>query len=84
MSEVSETKKPESISAFAYENALMHKDMDNERAHRTNLFCCITFIIITLIFVLAYTIRMNTFIDLIREMNAALVQLANAKGIIAP
>ena len=72
------------ISFFAHENAMMHKDMDNERAHRTTRFVCITFIIITLIFVIAYTFRMNSFLDTIKEMNAVIIQLANAKGIIAP
>ena len=68
------------ISFFDHENTMMHKDMDNERMHRTILFVCITFIIITLIFVLAYTIRMNSFITLIKDMNADIVKLANAKG----
>ena len=72
------------ISFFSHENAMMHKDMDNERSHRTTLFVCITFIIITLIFVIAYTVRMNSFLETIKEMNAVIVQLANAKGIITP
>ena len=76
-----ENKKPETITAFAYENALMHKDMDNERAHRTILFVCIFAILFALTFVVAYTIRMNTFVNLIKEMNAAIIQLASAKGI---
>jgi len=79
-----EKKTTACISFLAHENAMMHKDTDNERAHRTTLFVCITFVIITVIFVTAYTLRMNTFVDLIREMNAAVIQLANAKGIIAP
>jgi len=72
------------ISFFAHENAMMHKDMDNERAHRTTLFVCITFVIITIIFVFAYTVRMNAFLDTIKAMNAAIVELANAKGFISP
>ena len=72
------------VSFLSHENAMMHKDVDNERAHRTTLFVCITFIIITTIFVTAYTLRMNTFVDLIKSMYAALVDIANAKGIIAP
>ena len=79
-----ERRKPESVSFFEHENALMHKDMDNERLHKMTLFVCLTVIILTIIFVGAYTFRMNTFIDLIREMNAALIQLANAKGIVSP
>ena len=77
-------KKHACISFLAHENAMMHKDTDNERAHRTTLFVCITFIIITIIFVFAYTIRMNAFLDTIKEMNAVIVKLANAKGIFAP
>ena len=84
MSEMEENRKPETVTAFAYENALMHKDMDNERSHRTTLFVCIFALLFALTFVVAYTIRMNTFVDLIKEMNAAIVQLASAKGIIAP
>ena len=77
-------KKQACISFLAHENAMMHKDTDNERAHRTTMFVCITFIIITIIFVLAYTVRMNSFLDTINKMNAVIVQLANAKGIITP
>ena len=77
-------KKKACISFFAHENDMMHKDIDNERAHRTTLFVCITFIVITVIFVFAYTVRMNSFIDLIKEMNAAIIKLASAQGIITP
>lgn len=77
-------KKPESITIFAHENAMMHKDMDNVRSHRTTLFVCIFALLFALTFVVAYTIRMNAFVDLIRDMNAALVELARAKGIPAP
>ena len=72
------------ISFLSHENAMMHKDVDNERSHRTTLFVCIFALLFALTFVVAYTIRMNTFVDLIKEMNAAMVQLANAKGVIAP
>ena len=84
MSENTEGKKPETVTAFAYENALMHKDFDNARANRTTWIVCGTFVVITLIFVLAYTLRMNAFIDTINKMYAALVELASAKGIPAP
>ena len=77
-------KKPEMVTAFAYENALMHKDFDNERANRTTLFVCLFALLFALTFVVAYTIRMNTFVDLIKQMNAAIVQLASANGIPAP
>lgn len=77
-------KKKACISFFAHENDMMHKDLDNERAHRTTLFVCLTFIVITIIFVLAYTIRMNSFLNVIKEMNAVIVQLASGKNVISP
>ena len=82
MSEVN--KKPEMVTAFAYENALMHKDFDNARSTKTTWFVCITFIIITLIFVFAYTVRMNAFIETINKLTAEIVELAGAKDIISP
>ena len=79
-----EQKKPESVSIFAHENAMMHKDWDIERSHRTTLFVCIFALLFALVFVVAYTIRMNTFAVLIKEMNAAIVELAGAKGLLTP
>lgn len=72
-------KETACVSFLAHENAMMHKDVDNERAHRSNLVFAITVLVIMLVFVIAYTIRMNAFIDTIKEMNADLVKLANAK-----
>lgn len=72
------------ISFFAHENAMLHKDTDNQRAHRTTMFVCITFLLIVIIFVTAYTIRTTIWLDTIKEMNAVIVDLANAKGIISP
>ena len=77
-------KKSGCISFFAHENAMMHKDVDNERAHRTTLFVCIAFVLIVIIFVTAYTIRTSIWLDTITKLNAAIVELANAKGIITP
>ena len=81
---ICEKKSEPCISFFAHENSMMHKDVDNERAHRTTLFVCITFIIITIIFVFAYTVRMNAFLDTINRSNAVIIEIANAKGIITP
>lgn len=82
---MSETdKKPEAVSIFAHENAMMHKDMDNERLHKTILAVCLTFLLIVVIFVAAYTIRTSIWLDTISKLNAAIVELANAKGIPAP
>lgn len=72
------------ISFFAHENAMMHKDVDNERAHRTTLFVCVAFVLIVVIFVAAYTIRTSIWLDTIKKLNADIVELACAKGIISP
>ena len=72
------------ISFFAHENAMMHKDTDNERAHRTTLFVCITFLLIVVIFVTAYTVRTSIWLETVTKLNAAIVDLANAKGVISP
>ena len=72
------------ISFFAHENAMMHKDVDNERAHKTTLFVCITFLLIVVIFVAAYTIRTAIWLDTVSKQNAAIVEIANAKGVETP
>ena len=72
------------ISLFAHENAMMHKDTDNERAHRTTLFVCITFLLIVVIFVAAYTVRTAIWLETVSKQNAAIVEIANAKGVATP
>lgn len=90
-----EKKEQACISFFAHENAMMHKDVDNERLHETireqaresvrrNIYLCLTFIVIILLFVVTYTIRTNIWNETVREMNAAIVELAHAKGITVP
>ena len=79
-----EKKDVACISFVAHENAMMHKDADNERSNKTTWFVCVTVIVLTLIFVVAYTFRMNSFVATIKELNAMIVQLASAKGIISP
>ena len=78
------SKKHGCISFLAHENAMMHADADNERAHKTSWFVCVFALVFALIFVVAYTVRMNTFVALIKDMNAAIVELAGAKGVISP
>ena len=78
------SRKQACISFMAHENAMMHKDTDNERAHRTTLFVCIAFVLIVIIFVAAYTIRTSIWLDTVKQLNADIVELAGAKGIIAP
>ena len=72
------------VPFFIHENAMMHKDMDNERMHKSNRNMCITFIIIIVIFVTGYTIRMKTWADTVMQMKNAIVEVYNAKGIDPP
>lgn len=85
MSEIKEQEKStERISVFAYESAMMHKDADIERAHKTTRWVCVTFIIIVVIFVAAYTVRTSIWLDTINKMVAEIIELANAKGLPTP
>ena len=64
--------------------AMMHADADNERANRTTVIVCVFALMFALTFVIAYTVRMNTFVALIKDLNAAIVELAGAKGFLTP
>ena len=79
------------IPFFVHENAMMHKDMDNERLHntiqennnkhnRTILTICIAFVAIIIIFVTAYTVRTSIWLNTINKMNDIIVELANRQS----
>lgn len=76
--------KPEMISFFVHENDMMHKDVDNERAHKTTWVVCATFVMIVIIFVAAYTVRTSIWLDTIAKLNAVIVELAGVKGLLTP
>lgn len=78
------SKKTSCISFLAHENAMMHKDTDNERAHRTTMYVCIAFVAVIIIFVTAYTFRTGIWLDTIKQLTADIVEIANAKGIVSP
>lgn len=84
MSEVNNKERTESISVFAYENALMHKDADVERAHSTTRWVCVTFVVMIAIFVAAYTLRTSIWLETINKMTAAIVELSHVQGLPAP
>lgn len=75
------------IPFFVHENAMMHKDTDNERMHetvqkineknnKTVMTVCLTFIVIIVIFVTAYTVRTNIWLNTITRMNDTIVEMA--------
>ena len=60
--------KPRTVTAFDHENALMHYGMVNRRSMIMLISVCVTFILITLIFVIGYTIREKNWLDTISRM----------------
>lgn len=76
------------IPFFVHENAMMHKDMDNERMHetiksineknhRTVMMVCAAFVAIIIIFVAAYTVRTSIWLNTISSMNKTIAEMAN-------
>ena len=56
------------VSAFEHENALMHYGRVNKRSMIMLLAVCVTFILTTMIFVHAYTVREKNMLDFISTM----------------
>ena len=56
-------EKERTVSAFEHENALMHYGRVNRRSLIALVCVCVTFIVITTIFVVAYTVREQHWID---------------------
>ena len=52
-----ENDKARTVPAFEHENDLMHYGMVNKRSMITNIALCVTFVLVTAIFVTGYTIR---------------------------
>ena len=64
-----ENKEVRKVTAFEHENALMHYGMVNRRSMIMLISVCITFILITLIFVIGYTIREKNWLDTLTRIN---------------
>lgn len=56
-------EKERTVSAFEHENSLMHYGMVNKRSMIMLISVCVTFVLITLIFVIGYTIREKNWLD---------------------
>lgn len=61
--------KPRTVSEFEHENALMHYGMVNKRSMIMLISVCVTFVLITLIFVIGYTIREKNWLDTLARIN---------------
>ena len=79
------------VPFFIHENAMMHKDRDNERMAKimkgqriANIIQNLVILLIVLIFVVFYTNRAQIWSNTISEMKAAIVEVTNAKNIGSP
>lgn len=69
--------KPRTISAFEHENAIMHYGMVNRRSMIMLISVCVTFVLITLIFVIGYTVREKHWLDTLTQINPAVSEVAD-------
>ena len=58
------------VSAFEHENSLMHYGMVNKRSMIMLIAVCVTFVLITLIFVIGYTVRERNWLDTLTRIEA--------------
>ena len=65
------------VSAFEHENSLMHYGMVNKRSMIMLISVCVTFVLITLIFVIGYTIRERNWLDTLTRINAEVAEKWN-------
>lgn len=69
------TEKQACVPFFLHESAMMHKDIDNDRAykecekmHKTIRIICLTFLLTIIVFVTGYTIRTRNWLETIASM----------------
>lgn len=72
--------KPRMVSAFEHENALMHYGRVNKRSLIALIAVCVTFVVITLIFVIGYTIREKNWLDTLANLKTPVVEV-NGGGV---
>ena len=63
--------KERTVSAFEHENSLMHYGMVNKRSMIMLISVCITFVLITLVFVIGYTIREKNWLNTLTRISPA-------------
>ena len=64
-------EKERTVSWFQHENALMHYGRVNKRSLVALICVCVTFVLLTTIFVIAYTIREKNWLDTIKTIRPA-------------
>ena len=66
-------EEPRTVSVYEHENALMHYGKVNKRSLIALICVCVTFVIITTIFVIAYTIREKNWLNALTRMQTPAV-----------
>ena len=68
-----ENEEMEKIPLYMAEKIAMYQNFANKRAHRITAIVCLTFILITIIFVVGYTIREKNWLNTIQHINTPAV-----------
>ena len=75
------------VPFFLHENAMMHKDSDNERMAKiikgqriTNIIQSVVILLIVFVMVMFYTSRTQMWNNTVEKMSAAIVEVTNAKN----
>ena len=61
-------EKERTVSVFEHENSLMHYGMVNRRSMIMLISVCVTFVLLTLIFVIGYTVREQNWLDALARL----------------
>lgn len=61
-------EKERTVSVFEHENSLMHYGMVNRRSMIMLISVCVTFVLLTLIFVIGYTVREQNWLDALTRL----------------
>ena len=72
--------REQTVSAFEHENALWHYGRVNKRSLIALVCVCVTFVIITTIFVIAYTIREKNWLDTLQQIRTPVVEVSHEEG----
>ena len=81
MSDNGQREEPRMISYYEHEKALMHYGAVNKRSMVALITVCIAFVLITAIFVVAYTVREKNWLDTIAAMRAPAVSTEAEYGV---
>ena len=79
-----EKKEQATVPFFLHENAMMHKDRDNNRMMIVCLSLCVTLIIVVVTLVSYYTSRTAMWNDTIARLNQTIVEVTNGKNTTPP